>query len=1019
MEPNSSSHATSRDDAQLLAEMGWLRKLAARLVQDPSLADDLAQQAWLAASREQRTWSSRGDLRSWLAKVVQNLARRTASSERRRKEIESLAHDEPRHAPAADELVVRAQLQAELAQAVLELDEPHKSAILLRFLDELDHKTMGERLGISADAARKRVERALQELRARLDARHRHERGQWLAALTAFVDGPPPQAAPLAPLAHAWLAAAGVIAVLVGAAALLPWADAPTTPPVTAGGAGAAAELQPLGVPATQGGSGGSKLAATAAASFQLREEAGGPAVGYCVQPHDGVRLLAPLVSDAEGRVSWPADAPPHALLVWRHDYVLSRVDLPPPGGEQVATLPEGSHLAGTVHGRLPGRPCHVRLTHERPDPRLLQLGASGTLNPSTGSLETAPPSARGQMLALAADGGFLLRGLPQGWSGVLELRMPYIWNGTASPGTYGSDAALTAFGGPNELRLPGATTQLQARVASLPCVRGRLVEGAEQRPLSRGTLGVAWSCESGTGTFPVPLGADGGFWLPLTAAMGRCGNSGVRLQLSGRSWTRELAAAELVDGGDLGVLEVPATDTWHLVVLDHEGRPLPEARIAVQQPAGDVLVWHETDHAGAAEFLAEPGSERLVRVTRAGHKPCYLRTGPGAPSAAPEVVQLARAADLLVRAVDASGLGLPGAVRVSAPQASEPSRGWRDLGGLEGEALAAELRWLDIQGGPLGVAAHLEPGRSARIENVVRGTPLLLEWLDQTATVQASASITLPLDAWTGAVDIVWSGNGFRVRGSVRDETGAAVAGAQVELGRNRDEFNVATLTGEDGSYEFAALRTPLQDMSLFASKLGRAPVKTPTRDFGPQDETVDLVLPPSRPLLLRVVDAQGRPVQGGEVRARFPAPHGELPLVKEPQGGIHRTSDAPFVAGIAEVTIAGSTSSFALPAQDDPAPLVLAGLGALQLSLGPATSGAAREVEVCAQGATSAAVLKAERGVGADGTLAPFLLHLPPGTWTLTVRTRAAASSTWTVQGAPRTATVASGVDTPLDYP
>jgi RNA polymerase sigma-70 factor (ECF subfamily) len=129
--------------------MGWLRQIASKLVQDPTLADDLAQQAWLAAQREPRAWRTQGDLRAWLTRVVQNMARSTARRDRRRKELEAYASGESRHAPATDELVARAQLQAELARTVLELDEPHKSAILLRFLDGLTHEEMSARLGVS------------------------------------------------------------------------------------------------------------------------------------------------------------------------------------------------------------------------------------------------------------------------------------------------------------------------------------------------------------------------------------------------------------------------------------------------------------------------------------------------------------------------------------------------------------------------------------------------------------------------------------------------------------------------------------------------------------------------------------------------------------------------------------------------------------------------------------------------------------------------------------------------------
>lgn len=64
--------ATSPADLErLIADDGFVRKLARSLIRDESAADDVAQTAWIAAL----TRPPSGDPRRWFATVVRNLAR--------------------------------------------------------------------------------------------------------------------------------------------------------------------------------------------------------------------------------------------------------------------------------------------------------------------------------------------------------------------------------------------------------------------------------------------------------------------------------------------------------------------------------------------------------------------------------------------------------------------------------------------------------------------------------------------------------------------------------------------------------------------------------------------------------------------------------------------------------------------------------------------------------------------------------------------------------------------------------
>mgnify|MGYP000897805447 CR=1 FL=1 len=124
---------------QLLAEIGWVQRLARGLVRDPAGAEDLAQEA-LVRSLDARAHapSSPGALRAWLATIVRRIAidRGRTETSRAARETSRVngrtdAHDEP------FAIVARSERQQELVRAVHALTEPYRTTILLRYLDEL------------------------------------------------------------------------------------------------------------------------------------------------------------------------------------------------------------------------------------------------------------------------------------------------------------------------------------------------------------------------------------------------------------------------------------------------------------------------------------------------------------------------------------------------------------------------------------------------------------------------------------------------------------------------------------------------------------------------------------------------------------------------------------------------------------------------------------------------------------------------------------------------------------------
>ena len=169
----------------LLEDLVWLNRLATTLAQDRDDADDLVQEARIAAWRRQP--DATRPMRAWLTKVVRDLAGMKHRSDRRRAARHAIADDA--QAPAApDQLLEQMRLHKLLVDLVLELDEPYRSTILARFVEGRTAAAIAKSLGIPAGTVRKRLHEALSRLRAGLDT-NAGERTRWAPAVLAFAKG--------------------------------------------------------------------------------------------------------------------------------------------------------------------------------------------------------------------------------------------------------------------------------------------------------------------------------------------------------------------------------------------------------------------------------------------------------------------------------------------------------------------------------------------------------------------------------------------------------------------------------------------------------------------------------------------------------------------------------------------------------------------------------------------------------------------------------------------------------------
>jgi RNA polymerase sigma-70 factor (ECF subfamily) len=153
----------------LLAQTDWVRALARRLVSDEHAADDVAQSTWLAFLRRPLARSESVEaLRAWLATTLRRNAAREGIERVRRSERERTAARAER-LPSTIDVIEQESVRRALVEAVLGLDEPYRSALIMRYFEGLEPNEIAARLGVSGSTARTRLQRGLALLRARFE----------------------------------------------------------------------------------------------------------------------------------------------------------------------------------------------------------------------------------------------------------------------------------------------------------------------------------------------------------------------------------------------------------------------------------------------------------------------------------------------------------------------------------------------------------------------------------------------------------------------------------------------------------------------------------------------------------------------------------------------------------------------------------------------------------------------------------------------------------------------------------
>ena len=148
---------------------GLVRASALRTCENESLAAEAAQLTFITLARKARSLTSCRSLGGWLHQTAvwhaRNLLRKARRESRKRDHLQAAMDTDSSHSDAWQNLAPA------LDDALGSLSAADREALLLRFYRALSISEVAAVLGIAAEAARKRIDRALERLRGKLARR--------------------------------------------------------------------------------------------------------------------------------------------------------------------------------------------------------------------------------------------------------------------------------------------------------------------------------------------------------------------------------------------------------------------------------------------------------------------------------------------------------------------------------------------------------------------------------------------------------------------------------------------------------------------------------------------------------------------------------------------------------------------------------------------------------------------------------------------------------------------------------
>ena len=206
--------------------------VALRQVREPQLAEEITQAVFIILARKAASLGPKTILSGWLCRTARYASANALTIQRRRQHREQEAHMQSTlDVPATEE--TWSQIAPLLEVAMEKLGQKDHDAVVLRFFEGRNFKEVGAALGTSEDAAKMRVNRALEKLRKFFTKRG-------MSSTTAIIAGAisanSVQVAPVAlaksvtavTIAKGAAASGSILTLIKGALKIMAWTKAKT-----------------------------------------------------------------------------------------------------------------------------------------------------------------------------------------------------------------------------------------------------------------------------------------------------------------------------------------------------------------------------------------------------------------------------------------------------------------------------------------------------------------------------------------------------------------------------------------------------------------------------------------------------------------------------------------------------------------------------------------------------------------------------------------------------------------------
>jgi len=148
--------------------VGLVYSSARRQLYDAHLAEEATQAVFIVLARKAGSIKSAGQLPGWLISTTRFVCKDLLKRQRRRENNERKAAPMNQEVRDSDLENIWEEMSPVLDEALSRLKEPERSAVTMRYLENREIAEVAAALGISRDAAAKRIERVLNKLRDRL-----------------------------------------------------------------------------------------------------------------------------------------------------------------------------------------------------------------------------------------------------------------------------------------------------------------------------------------------------------------------------------------------------------------------------------------------------------------------------------------------------------------------------------------------------------------------------------------------------------------------------------------------------------------------------------------------------------------------------------------------------------------------------------------------------------------------------------------------------------------------------------